>query len=101
MPTNFAQLCSHAGVRPRKPLAESSRHRLLAGIGGKIPTEIAAFYEATNGGRLTTRACRFYPLAEAIGLIGGYDFLIGFRFLPLFVSENNESDPCFVGLDGP
>lgn len=101
MPTTIAKLFKSAGVRPRRALAEASQRKLLSKVGCRIPKAVADFYQSCNGGRIAAIQCRFYPLAEAVDLIGAYDFVASLHFLPLFVSENNESDPCMVGLDGP
>jgi formylglycine-generating enzyme required for sulfatase activity len=90
-----------AGFRARKPLAEKTRKQLLSKLDCPIPSEVEAFYEACNGGRIPALGCRFYPLSEAVESSGYYDFMLSLRILPLFVSEENESDPCVVGLEPP
>jgi formylglycine-generating enzyme required for sulfatase activity len=90
-----------AGLRARKPLAAKTRQQLFSRLGGPIPPEVEAFYEQCNGGRIAALACRFYPLSEAVETAGYYDFKTSLRILPFFVSEENESDPCVVGLEPP
>ena len=90
-----------AGFRPRKPLAAKTRQQLFSRLGCPMPPEVEAFYEQCNGGRIPGLACRFYPLSEAVEIAGYYDFKISLRILPFFVSEENESDPCVVGLEPP
>lgn len=101
MSTAITQLLENSRVRQQKPLAEASRRKLFSTIDCRVPKAVTDFYEVCNGGRIAGIDCRFYPLAEAVELIGAYDFVASFHFLPLFVSEHNESDPCMVGLDGP
>jgi sulfatase modifying factor 1 len=90
-----------AGLRPRKPLAAKTRQQLFSRLGGPIPAEVEAFYEQCNGGRIPALGCRFYPLSEAVESSGYYDFKTSLRILPFFVSEENESDPCVLGLEPP
>jgi len=90
-----------AGLRARKPLAAKTRQQLLSRLGCPVPPEVEAFYEQCNGGRIPALGCRFYPLSEALESSGYYDFKLSLRILPVFVSEENESDPCVVGLESP
>jgi len=90
-----------ARLRARRPLAAKTRQQLFARLGCPIPAEVEALYEQCNGGRIPAPGCRFYPLSEAVETSGYYDFQTSLRILPLFVSEENESDPCVVGLEPP
>jgi len=94
-------LIESTGCKIRKPLAAKSRDRLVQRFDIDRVGQLKTFYEHCNGGRVKRLGCRFYPLAEAVGLWGAFDFTMDLRFLPFFVSENNESDPCVVGIDGP
>jgi hypothetical protein len=114
MPANFAELCRRVGVPLAKPLAETSRKRLFSKLDCKVPNEVSAFYQVCDGigpkphrirrskrQQSPSQPGRFYPLAEAVEMAGQWDFLVSFRLLPLFEFENNISDPCMVGIDGP
>lgn len=95
------EIFAKCGFTPRKPLVERSRNKLFSKLVSEIPAELASFYASCNGGRLPPFGCRIYPLAEAVDLLGAYDFITMFDFLPFFVDENMESDPCMIALSGP
>jgi hypothetical protein len=98
---NLLKILEKIGFRSRKPLVEKSRERLFANLPCEVPSEVSALYEICNGGDLASYGCRVYPLAEAVDLRSAYAFQTELAFLPFFVSENNESDPCMGGLQAP
>ena len=98
---DFTKAFATAGFVATKPLKEKVRKKRLSELDCEIPAEIEAFYEQCDGGSVEELSCRAYPLAQAVGLVGMYDFHAGFRFLPFFVAQENESDPVMVGLEPP
>lgn len=101
MTMNLIEACRAAGFDAAKPLTEKKREQLFSQVDCEIPAEVQSFYEHCDGGSVAALSSRFYPLAEAVDLVPSYDFHADFAFLPLFVAENNQSDPCMVGLEPP
>ncbi|TWT93268.1 hypothetical protein [Stieleria varia] len=95
------ELIESVGCKPRKPTSTKAAQRYFDDMGIASVKPLARFYETCNGGKVKRLGCRFYPLSEAVFTWSAFDFTMDLRFLPFFVSENNESDPVVVGIDGP
>lgn len=101
MVKSTVEILQAAGFKPRKPLVEKSRNKLVGSLGVRLPTQLHSFYRECNGGRFAAYRCRFFSLAEAIETIDCFVFAQSFSYLPILVDEDSESDPCVVGLSGP
>lgn len=98
---DFTGAFEAAGFQAAKPSKEKVRRRHFSHLGCEIPAEVEAFYEHCDGGTVDALSCRAYPLSQAVGLVGTYDFHAELRFLPFFVADENASDPAMVGLEPP
>lgn len=85
-----------------EPWTEEERAERLAAFGGEVPEDVDVFYGLCDGGEIPSIECRFYGLDEAAEVAAHLcEPRTDLRMLPVFVSQNAESDPVCVVLSPP